>query len=107
MLDKYDVELLGTPLEAIQKAEDRELFRDTDARDRRAGAGELRSCDTVEEREATSPQTSACPLIVRPAYTLGGTGGGIAHNDEELLRDRLRAASSCRMMQPGADRALR
>jgi len=76
------VELLGTPLEAIKKAEDRELFRDM-----MDSIGE-----PVPESVIVSDVDKALefaekigfPLIIRPAYTLGGTGGGIAHNAEEL-----------------------
>ncbi|MDI9633126.1 MAG: carbamoyl-phosphate synthase large subunit [Methanolinea sp.] len=78
------VEILGTPLEAIYHGEDREKFRSLMER-----IGEpvprsmiLTSLDQVEE----ALQTVGLPAIVRPAYTLGGTGGGIAHTKEELAR---------------------
>jgi carbamoyl-phosphate synthase large subunit len=82
VLDRYGVRLLGTPLEAIQYAEDRELFRELL---RRIGEPVLESeiCHTVEECLAAAERIGL-PVVVRPAYTLGGTGGGIAHTMEEL-----------------------
>ncbi len=84
VLDRYGVRLLGTPLEAVRKAEDRELFRQmldsigeptpksaivTNAGEMRSALGEI-----------------GLPAVVRPAYTLGGTGGGIAHTREDYER---------------------
>ena len=77
VLAKYDVRLLGTPLSAIQKAEDRELFRQTMNQ-----IGEpipaSRTVHSVADAEAFA-DTIGLPVVIRPAYTLGGTGGGIAH----------------------------
>ena len=82
VLEKYDVRLLGTPLSAIQKAEDRELFRQT-----MTEIGEpipaSRTVHSVQEAEAFVAE-SGLPVVIRPAYTLGGTGGGIAHSPDEL-----------------------
>ena len=82
VLDKYKVRLLGTSLEAIEKAEDRESFK---ALMEEIGepipSSEIIS--TVEDGVAFSKKIGF-PLIIRPAYTLGGTGGGIAENEEEL-----------------------
>ena len=82
VLGKYDIQLLGTPLSAIQKAEDRELFRQT-----MTEIGEpipaSRTVHSVPEAEAFAAETGL-PVVIRPAYTLGGTGGGIAHTPEEL-----------------------
>ena len=83
VLDRYGVRLLGTGLEAIERAEDRKLFKDTM---QRIGEPVPNSCivDSVEAAQAFA-QENGFPIIVRPAYTLGGTGGGIAHNLAELL----------------------
>jgi len=82
VLDKYAVRLLGTPLEAIQKAEDRELFREL-MREIREPVPESWIVQTPEELQSLLA-LAPYPCIVRPAYTLGGTGGGIAHTPEEL-----------------------
>ena len=81
-MDKFGVELLGTPLEAIEKAEDRERFKDT-----MQSIGEpipaSAIVNTLEEARAFA-RTIGYPVIVRPAYTLGGTGGGIVWSEDEL-----------------------
>lgn len=82
VLEEENVQLLGTPLEAIKKAEDRELFKDM-----MLEIGEpIPHSTIVEDLEAALAfgEKVGLPLIVRPAYTLGGTGGGIAHTMEEL-----------------------
>ena len=82
ILEKYNVRLLGTPLEAIRRAEDRELFRDLLAK---LGEPILESevCHTVEECVAATEKIGL-PIVIRPAYTLGGTGGGMAFSMDEL-----------------------
>ncbi len=82
ILDKHGVKLLGTPLRAIQKAEDREEFRAL-MREIKEPVPESWIVETSAELEALL-DTAPYPCIVRPAYTLGGTGGGIAHSREEL-----------------------
>ncbi len=82
VLDKYGVELIGANEEVIEKAESRELFR---AAMERIGlkvpqSGIAHSMEDVRRLGRTLP----FPLIVRPAFTLGGTGGGIAYNFEDL-----------------------
>ena len=87
-LEKYNVELLGTSIEAIKKAEDRELFKELMER-----IGEPIPESTIVEDIHSAidfAKTIGYPLIVRPAYTLGGTGGGIANNEEELVEITLR-----------------
>ena len=82
VLEKYGVRLLGTPLETIRKAEDRKLFRDL-----MLGIGEpVPPGATVGSLEEAEEALAALglPLVVRPAYTLGGTGGGIANTNEEF-----------------------
>lgn len=82
ILERYQVQLLGTPLDSIKKAEDRDLFKST-----MTGIGqpvpESIIATTAQEARAFRDAVGY-PLIIRPAYTLGGTGGGIAHDDEHL-----------------------
>ncbi len=82
VLDTYKVRLLGTPLEAIKKAEDRQLFKET----MQALGQPLPESVIVEKLEeaVAFAERIGYPLIIRPAYTLGGTGGGIAHNRQQL-----------------------
>lgn len=82
IFEKYGVKLLGVNRESIHKAEDREAFKEL-----MLEIGEPIPDSTI----ATTMEECRCfvdkigyPVIIRPAYTLGGTGGGIAHNDEEL-----------------------
>ena len=82
-LEKYGVELIGANLEAIEKAEDRDLFKRAMGR---IGVGVCPSgiATTLEEAEAVGDQIGSYPRIIRPAFTLGGSGGGIAYNPEEF-----------------------
>ncbi|MCH7903190.1 MAG: carbamoyl-phosphate synthase large subunit [Armatimonadetes bacterium] len=82
ILDKYGVKLLGTPLASIKKAEDRELFRDL-MQEIQEPVPESWIVESEDELEAILGKVPY-PCIVRPAYTLGGTGGGIAYSEEEL-----------------------
>ncbi len=81
-LDRFGVELIGAKLPAIKKAEDRELFK---AAMQKIGLELPRSASvkSVEEARAAVAKTGY-PAIIRPSFTLGGTGGSIAHNPEEL-----------------------
>jgi len=81
-LEKYGVELIGAKLDAIRKAEDRQLFQKTM---REAGLEMPRGgfVYTVEEALRVA-QGIGLPIIIRPSFTLGGTGGGIAYNLEEF-----------------------
>ena len=83
VLDKYKVELIGAKPEAIDKAEDRLKFRD--AMDR-IGLESARSAiaHTVEEALEGLEKTGL-PSIIRPSFTMGGSGGGIAYNREEFI----------------------
>lgn len=82
VLEETGVELLGTPLTAIQRAEDREQFKEMMlAIDE--PVPESRIVNRVEEALEFAREIGY-PVIVRPAYTLGGTGGGVAHNEAEL-----------------------
>jgi carbamoyl-phosphate synthase large subunit len=83
ILDQYGVKLLGTNLDAIRKAEDRDAFRSLM---REIGEPVPESWIIESEKELTAlARRETYPLIVRPAYTLGGTGGGIAYSEEELI----------------------
>ena len=84
VLERFEVDLLGTSLEAIERAEDRERFRDT-MREIGEPIPESAIVHTIDEALAFM-RNLGFPIIVRPAYTLGGTGGGIAW-DEDQLRD--------------------
>ena len=82
VLDRYGVRLLGSDMEAIEKAEDRELFRDTmKAIGQPVVPSEI--ANTLEEAQKAAHDIGY-PVIIRPAFTLGGSGGGIANNDAEL-----------------------
>ncbi len=83
ILDKYGVELIGAKLEAIKKAEDRLLFKDAM---RKIGleTPQSRLLTSVEEGLQFASRIGY-PLILRPSFTLGGTGGGIAYNREDLV----------------------
>ncbi|AES67407.1 putative carbamoyl-phosphate synthase (glutamine-hydrolyzing) [Medicago truncatula] len=82
-LEKYGVELIGAKLEAIKKAEDRELFKQA-MKNIGIKTPPSGTCSTLEECMQIANQIEF-PLIVRPAFTLGGTGGGIAYNREDLM----------------------
>jgi carbamoyl-phosphate synthase large subunit len=82
VLERFGVDLLGTSLEAIERAEDRERFRQT-MREIGEPIPESAIVNTIEEAVAFS-KSIGFPVIVRPAYTLGGTGGGIAWDEDEL-----------------------
>jgi carbamoyl-phosphate synthase large subunit len=84
ILEKYNVRSLGTPIETIRKAEDRALFREL-LEDIGEPVPESEIVTSVEEAKALAKEIGL-PLVIRPAYTLGGTGGGIATTNEELER---------------------
>ena len=83
VLDKYNVELIGAKLPAIEKAEDRDLFKEAM---NKIGVPVCPSgiASTLKEAKAIDEEIGSYPLIIRPAFTLGGTGGGIAYNQEEF-----------------------
>ncbi|GAE04295.1 carbamoyl-phosphate synthase large chain [Paenibacillus sp. JCM 10914] len=82
ILEQENVKLLGTQLESIEKAEDRDLFREL-MRELDQPVPESTIVTTLEEALSFANEIGY-PLIVRPAYTLGGTGGGICATEEEL-----------------------
>jgi len=82
ILKKYNVELIGASPEAIDKAEDRLKFKDAMTK---IGLGSARSGIAHSMDEAWTVQKSlGFPTVIRPSFTLGGTGGGIAYNSEEF-----------------------
>ncbi|MDR1617110.1 MAG: carbamoyl-phosphate synthase large subunit [Syntrophomonadaceae bacterium] len=82
VLDKYGVRILGTGADAIDKAEDRQIFKDTMAK---INQPTIPSVVANDVKAALSfAEVTGYPVIVRPAFTLAGSGGGIAENDEEL-----------------------
>ncbi|WP_217557838.1 carbamoyl-phosphate synthase large subunit [Paenibacillus sp. GbtcB18] len=83
VLEQENVKLLGTQLTAIEKAEDRDLFRDL-MRELEQPVPDSTIVTTVPEAVDFANEIGY-PIIVRPAYTLGGTGGGICHSEEELV----------------------
>ena len=82
VLDKYGVQVIGVNLDAIERGEDREVFKETM---KNLGIDTPRSgiCHTVEGAEKIAEEIGF-PLVVRPAYTMGGQGGGFCYNVEEL-----------------------
>ena len=97
ILRKFNVELIGAKLEAIEKAEDRILFKQAMER---IGLPMPRSHSAYSVDEAISiAQQIGYPVVIRPAYTLGGTGGGIAYNIEELKEIAARGIQISRIRQ--------
>lgn len=83
ILDELGIELLGTKLAAIDQAEDRELFKDL-MQELHEPIPESTIAHTFAEAKEFSEEIGY-PVIIRPAFTMGGTGGGIAHNEHELF----------------------
>lgn len=85
VLEKYGCELIGARLDAIEKGEDRLLFRQAMER---IGVNCCPSgvAENLEMAEEVAQKIGSFPLIIRPAFTLGGTGGGIAYNKPEYLK---------------------
>ncbi len=82
VLDKFGVKIIGVKADAIERGEDREAFKDTM---KKLGIPVPRSqtCNTLEEAQKAA-QELGYPVVIRPAYTMGGTGGGIAYNNEDF-----------------------
>jgi len=85
ILKRYRVELIGAKAEAISRAEDRNLFKEA-MRELGLDMPRSGSAHSLAEAEAIAQTIGSWPLIVRPGFTLGGTGGGIAHDAEEFAR---------------------
>jgi len=104
VLEQYGVKLLGTPLEAIKKAEDRELFKETMEK---IGQPVPESAIISSWGEAKKfVERIGFPIIVRPAYTLGGTGGGLAKNMQELEEIVYRGLKNSRIGQALIERSV-
>ncbi|MEE9331192.1 MAG: carbamoyl-phosphate synthase large subunit [Methylophilaceae bacterium] len=83
VLDKYNVELIGASKEAIDKAEDRQKFKEAMSK---IGLDSARSAIAHSMEEALQVQANiGYPAIIRPSFTMGGSGGGIAYNREEFM----------------------
>ncbi|MFE4535978.1 carbamoyl-phosphate synthase large subunit [Streptomyces scopuliridis] len=89
-LDKYGVELIGANVEAINKGEDRDLFKDVvNAVHAKIGHGEsARSviCHSMDDVLKGVDELGGYPVVVRPSFTMGGAGSGFAHTEEDLRR---------------------
>ena len=83
VLERFGVEMIGANARAIERGEDRQIFKEAMVR---IGLDVPQSgpAHTMEEARAVAERIGRMPLIIRPAYTLGGTGGGIAYNREEF-----------------------
>src|SRR5215211_3286110 len=84
VLDKYGVELIGANIDAIRRGEDRQLFKDIVAR-----AGAETPCSHVCRSMASVRDAVAelgLPVVIRPSFTMGGLGSGMAHNNDDLAR---------------------
>ncbi|MDG4814083.1 carbamoyl-phosphate synthase large subunit [Micromonospora sp. WMMD956] len=93
VLDKYGVELIGANIEAINRGEDRQLFKDIVAKagvrlglaDPAGLVPRSRVCHSMAEVEATVAELGL-PVVIRPSFTMGGLGSGMAHTDADLRR---------------------
>ena len=85
VLKRYRVELIGANAKAIERAEDRNLFKEA-MREIGLDMPRSGSAHSLAEAQAVAKTIGTWPLIVRPGFTLGGTGGGIAHDEEEFER---------------------
>ncbi len=85
VLAKYGVEMIGAKPEAIAKGEDRELFKQAMLKIG-LDVARSRTVKSLEEARAAADELAMYPLIIRPSFTLGGSGGGIAYNKEEFER---------------------
>jgi carbamoyl-phosphate synthase large subunit len=84
VLDKYGVELIGADIEAIQRGEDRQRFKDI-VRSVGAEVPESAVCHSLDEVMSTVDQLGY-PVVLRPSFTMGGLGSGMAHSEEQLRR---------------------
>jgi carbamoyl-phosphate synthase large subunit len=82
-LEKYGVEMIGANAAAIERGEDRQIFKDL-MLSIGLDVPVSGTAHTLEESRAVAGRIGSLPLIIRPAFTLGGTGGGIAYNREEF-----------------------
>ncbi|WP_320067944.1 carbamoyl-phosphate synthase large subunit [Micromonospora sp. RTGN7] len=93
VLEKYGVELIGANIDAINRGEDRQLFKDIVAKagvrlgldDPTGLVPRSRVCHSMDEVEATAAELGL-PVVIRPSFTMGGLGSGMAHTDADLAR---------------------
>ena len=104
VLEKYGVRMLGTPLASIRMAEDRDAFKRM-LEEIGEPVPESLVCTSVEEAEGLAARIGY-PLIIRPAYTLGGTGGGIAGDPAQLRRVVLGGLAASPIHQVLVERSL-
>src|SRR5690606_10146494 len=104
VLDRFGVRILGTPLSAIQTAEDRQLFK-LAMEEIGEPVPESAIVHSVEEALAFAREVGY-PIIVRPAYTMGGSGGGFAHDEERLIEITARGLKSSPVKQVLLDRSV-
>jgi len=100
ILEKYGVEMIGARYDAIQKGEDRELFKEAMIKIG-LDVAISRIVHSLEEAKAAMDEVGAFPLIIRPSFTLGGTGGGVAYNREdfeEICQQGLEASPTTEIM---------
>ncbi|MDB4385285.1 carbamoyl-phosphate synthase large subunit [Opitutaceae bacterium] len=83
ILEKYGVEMIGAKPEAIDKGEDRELFKQAMIKIG-LDVAHSRTVKSLAEAQAAAEEIGSMPLIIRPSFTLGGSGGGIAYNKDEF-----------------------
>jgi carbamoyl-phosphate synthase large subunit len=83
ILEKYGVEMIGARYDAIQKGEDRELFKEA-MQKIGLDVAVSRIVQTLEDARQAMEEIGTFPLIIRPSFTLGGTGGGVAYNREDF-----------------------
>ena len=104
ILEKYNVKALGTSVASVEMAEDREQFRDLLER---LGEPVLPSyaVETVEDA-VDAAKKIGYPVVIRPAYTLGGTGGGIANNEDELRQISAGGIAASKVGQVLVERSL-
>jgi len=104
VLDKYQVRLLGAGIETIRKAEDRQAFKDMLQQ-----IGEpvpvSSVCESLDEVQKFAREVGL-PLVIRPAYTLGGTGGGFVTNEADLERVAIRGLNASPIRQVLIERSL-
>ena len=100
ILKRYKVEMIGAKAEVIRKAEDRELFKEAMA-EIGLDLPKSGSAHSLEAAKKIAAEIGRYPLIIRPGFTLGGTGGGIAYNEEDfekIVNRGLAASMNCEVL---------
>ena len=104
VLEEYNVRVIGTSIETIRTAEDRELF--SQLLDRIGQPTPPSEATSTVEDSLAAAHKIGYPVVVRPAYTLGGTGGGFAHNDTELRETAANGIDASRVGQVLIEKSL-